>query len=126
MMMTKLKEILISIMAIILIALFVVAGFYMQDKSTASKAELAQLYAKREDLLSQQQKLDALLTSLNQTLVAEIARQQNLSNELTNLTGQKANLIAANNQVVVAPPVVNTTPAPVVITPKPKPVTRAS
>jgi peptidoglycan hydrolase CwlO-like protein len=87
---------------------------YSQQKEML-KADVASYAARKEELASQQQSLQAFASDLRKIINEETARNEKLAQELSALTDQQVSIPAA-------PPVTNTTPP----TPTPPRVTRAS
>jgi len=98
--MTEIRKFSIITFAIIMIPIIIFAGVYMQDISQNKNNELLQLYAKKDDLLFQQQQIEAMIADLNKTLNNEIGKQQSLLSKQTSLSVQKLNLAAQNSTVL--------------------------
>jgi hypothetical protein len=122
-----------KLMAIlVVICLLVASGVYLYSLKAAQKLEnqvnLAQLSARKEDLLAANVKLAQVISQLNQTLNAELKAQKSLSDQVAALSKQ-VNLTppASNNTVSAVVPVPTPAPQPTP-TPAPiyRPVTRAS
>lgn len=124
---TDFAKLSIAAFAIFMIPVLLASGAYLQELSDYKKYELIQLYAKRDDLITQQQKLETLIQSLNQTLAYEVARQQELSAQLTSLSAEKAAMAVAQAQAAqVAQAAASAPPPQPIYVPAPAPVTRAS
>ena len=114
--MTNVKTIIVAI-AILEIIICLIGYAYIQNK-TKDLGSQAQVYsARKEELVTQQRQLEAIILELNNTLQSQISQEKNLSNQLASLTGTSS---STQNQVST-PPVAPTTQT----NPKP-PVTRAS
>ncbi len=117
------KSSLIIFGAILIMVILIISGLYVQDKS-GSTNDLALIYnSKKESLLVEQQRLEAMISNLNQTLQSEIVKQQSLANQLSQINGGSIPSTNAN------PPSSGTTPSPSPAptpAPAPAPVTRAS
>jgi hypothetical protein len=118
-MMTKGLKLIIAGIIIIQLIIFVVAGVYLQDAAAKNRDESTKLYAKRDDLLANQQRLELLFLDLNQTLHKEGSRQENLTKTLDLLIGEENRLKQMQNTT-------STIPAPPSQPTYTPPVTRAS
>jgi peptidoglycan hydrolase CwlO-like protein len=121
--MTKLLKIAIVAVLMGLIAMFFMVNDRLQRAKDSEKSEIAKLYARKDDLISEQQKLETLINALNRTLDSEMQKQAVLYAELKAV--QKDLNMSANNTVKVTIPKPVTVEIPVP-TPSPRPVTRAS
>jgi hypothetical protein len=114
--MTNAKTI-ILIIAILEIALCVIGYAYMQNNIKNFGNE-AQVYSvRKEELVTQQRQLEAVILDLNKTLQSEISKEKVLENQLSSLTGKPS----STQNGVSTPPAAPQQPA----APTPK-VTRAS
>lgn len=64
------KAIKIGIVAFLLVVMsgLVVFGIYLQNMNNMNQAEVAKIYVKRDDLLANQQRIEATLNDLNRTI----------------------------------------------------------
>jgi hypothetical protein len=137
--MTKFK-IAIAVVLVIQLVVFAIAGLYIQ-RLTAEKQDQLQLqYARRDDIVLQGQRLEAVVSELNSTVELERQRQEKLALDLATVVAQQQALreaatvaaqqknatlnISAKNVSAPVTVVVNK-PAPAKKS-TPKPVTRAS
>ena len=114
--MTKIVKRIIIIVAVLMIATFIVSSIYLNSKLDQPDKKPLDYDARKRELMTKQGQLEALVVDLNKTLQDEIATQNNLSKQVEQLTGEKNNLTA---QTTYTPP--QTT----VVTPSPR-ITRAS
>jgi flagellar basal body-associated protein FliL len=124
--MTKSIKIVITGITLLCIAVLIAAAFYFAGLSDKKDKVLNVYMARREELLAQQQSLEALIADLNKTMRREQVINQRLAQTLQNLTQQKAIIDkqAAQNTVIASPqPAL--APAPLIPPPAPR-VTRAS
>jgi division protein CdvB (Snf7/Vps24/ESCRT-III family) len=102
-----------------LIAVLVISVIYLQDGMNRDRSALEQAYARRDELVSQQQRLVASIEELNNTLQAAISQNGALNAELNQ---------SAQNPTVpqyVAPAAPPTQPSQPAVAPT-RVVTRAS
>jgi hypothetical protein len=112
--MTRAIKLLLVFALVLLIVLFPIAILYFINFFQLEKAQsdLNWYYARKEELLLEQQRLENMISQLNKTLAANIQKNEKLAKELSNIT---------NSQNVV----ISLPPEPVVQSTPPK-VTRAS
>ena len=114
--MTNTFKITIAMMAFIQIILLVLVGVYIQDLESQKKQQVTDLYARKDDLLLEQQKIENLISSLDSQIQTETAKQNVLIAQVEKLSSQ--NLTQIRTTVVQRPavviPVQTPTPAPVV------------
>lgn len=113
--MTKITKKIIIGTAIVLIALFLFLGIYVQGR-VLDNSFLLDYNVRKEDLITKQEQLSVMINDLNKSLQTEILKQNSLSNQLADLTGKPVNTASSNtpSQPAIKP------------TPKPAPVTSAS
>ena len=117
----------IIVIAILAIIILIVSRIYIDSNITNKNAMLSDYTTKKEDLIIKQQQLQSQIRDLNNTLQAEISRQNNLSNQLTGLTGQPVTNINSGGTTSPSSPSQPSAPAvQTPSTPNPPPVTRAS
>ena len=95
--MTKTAKILIAGISIILIMTLVFIAINLGSSSGKIDSQLQNYYAQRNDLISEQQKIQGMISDLNSTLTAEARKNAQLSQQLSNLNIQKAALAQALN-----------------------------
>ncbi|PIO06840.1 hypothetical protein COT47_02535 [Candidatus Woesearchaeota archaeon CG08_land_8_20_14_0_20_43_7] len=124
----SIPKITISLIMIVQLVVMLACVFYIQNLTQQTEHRQDTLFAKRDDLVFQQQKLEVVIMQLNATLGSEKSRHDALTTKLADVTSaQEAMKEAAikAEQTPLPPPA----PKPVAVTPTPKPkpkVTRAS
>ena len=118
--MTKITKKIIIGTAIVLIALFLFLGIYVQGR-VLDNSFLLDYNVRKEDLITKQEQLSVMINDLNKSLQTEILKQNSLSNQLADLTGKPVNTASSSSGST------NTPSQPAIKpTPKPAPVTSAS
>jgi len=102
--MTRAVKITLLIMTFLTISMLVLSGLMLQDSLQKNQAELAQIYSRKEDLQSQQQKLQVMIAELNATLDAEISRNQDLKATLEEVTQEQIAIQEAAAAAAKPPP----------------------
>jgi hypothetical protein len=122
--MTKQRTVIIIVSALVIIVLLITA-ITLNDYNTKLAAQVSSLNLKREKVLSEQAKLEAMINDLNSTLTAENAVAAALKDKLASLDSEKAASLAATQAAAAAQATPVVTPT---LTPKPVPTrtTRAS
>ncbi len=129
--MTKLLKVTLLSLTFLLVAMIVVTGIFLEASLQKNRAELSQIYTRREDLLNQQQQLSVLMSQMNSTLMSAIEKNSNMTAELAKVTQEKAALqLAAQQQAsqqqtsqAAITPALSPAPQPVTVN---RVVTRAS
>jgi hypothetical protein len=126
--MTKFLKFLIAIVIIIQIVLFVYVGLTQQNLTNKNQDELMKLYAKRDELLISQQRLEVQFLDLNNTLQREYVKMEDLSNTLDAVAKQynATPVKTVVTKVVSIPAPVSAPVTPISVPTTPPPVTRAS
>ena len=122
--MTTLFKITIGIISIIFCLGLVISGLLFQDMAYYKEQQLQELYAKRDDLNLQTQKLDTLISDLKSTIDAQNKINEDLSKKIDELAKLQ------NSSVTITKPApitqVKTVTVPTTTTTPTTPVTRAS
>lgn len=113
--MNKNLSISIFITGIILCAIIVATGIYIDSEYKRHELLISDDNRRKENLLLEQMKLEAQIADLNQSLKLERSKEQDLSSTLAELTKQEADIKA-----------IAAAPKPVAVTPTKPRVTRAS
>lgn len=120
------------IVVILQISLVMLAGLEVKKLTSQKQNEISSLYARREELMTDHQRLIQLMVQLNKTLETEIAGKESLSKRLNSVIGEndllsKEYLAAqqAAEAAATASTMATTPPAPRKA-PTPAPITRAS
>jgi hypothetical protein len=110
--MTKLTKKSIIVTSLLLIVVLIFSRVYIQSKLTNNDAILNEYNSKRQELSTKQEQLQSQINNLNVMLQTEITRQNSLSDQLSQLTGQPSNQInPVNSPTIPNQPA----PAPVVV-----------
>jgi hypothetical protein len=132
--MIKTTKILIGAGAFVLVVGFIIAAMYITSLSTQMNIDSATYNARKEELISQQQMLELMISDLNNTLNKQIGINQQYSQKLQTIEVLIANASAELQIAQTIPPPVQVTPPtqtaptprPTAPAPTPAPVTRAS
>jgi len=120
-------KVIIAILTILFSLGLIVTGIIFQDMALYKQQQLQELYAKRDDLSVQSQKIDALVADLITTIDQQNQINTQLSNKIDQLSAMQGNVSSIGNSVSKPTQITPITqPAP---TPAPTPapvVTRAS
>jgi len=129
--MTKITRKTIMVIAILVVIILIASRIYIESNIVNTNTILSDYNARKEDLIVKQQQLQIQINNLNVSLQQEVAKQKNLTNQITALKGQPNNPSTQVNQVSSSapasspPPASSPAPSPPP-TPTPPPVTRAS
>ena len=121
----------ISILLVILIALFVFSGINIHKGAGQIDAQITVLQARKDELLLQQQRVELVISQLNDTIEKLNGYQQNFIDRIATLSGEQAALLNQQAAVLQQKETANTpppAPEPIVlptVTSRPR-VTRAS
>ncbi len=116
-----------TLIAVAVIVVILSLGMYYWSSSLNAnnsqlQVDLNNLMARKEELVSTQEQIQATLKELNNALELESTKQQQLQLEISQMAGKSGSSVE-NNPVVNVPAVNTPNPQP---TPTPRPVTRAS
>jgi len=103
--MTKTLKIILVFMLILTIVSFPIAILYFVNDLQVKKTEsdLNWYYARKDELILEQQRLENMAAQLNKTLAVNIAKNEKLAKELSNLTNSQNTVISLPPEPVVQP-----------------------
>lgn len=105
--------------AVLLTLLLLTMAFAFQDMTYYKEKQLSDVYARKDDLVLQGQKIDNLIYELNSTIQNEAAIHQQLSSKIQELAAKQNSTIKIDTTPVVqnvVKPAPKPAPAPVVVT----------
>ncbi|MFH0978751.1 MAG: hypothetical protein V1837_05620 [Candidatus Woesearchaeota archaeon] len=114
--MTNAIKAFIAVISILLAALLILAAIYFASLQNARELNLRPYYARREELLAMQERLNSMIAELNGTLQREAALNSKLGETFKNLTNRPnaaSNPVITPQQMVTQPPLITQPSRPV-------------
>jgi Na+-transporting NADH:ubiquinone oxidoreductase subunit NqrC len=115
------SKILIISVGVFQIAILILAGIYLNNINIQAKATLSEYTARKEDLMLKQQRIESLITDLNNSLNYQKAIQQNLVDKVAQLKASNLTDTAQNSvpSETILPPTQQAPTPPVKQSPPP-------
>lgn len=117
--MGKIFKALILLGSIFLVIVLLFMAITFQDMAYFKEKQLSDLYARKDDLVLQGQKIDTLIYELNTTIQNEAAVNKELTSKIQELAAKQNSTVKINTTPIVqtvVKPAPKPAPAPVVIT----------
>lgn len=90
--MTNVLKVTLSVLVLVMVLVLLVSGLNLQNVTAQKQVEIDIMLARKEDLLVEQQRLEELINSLNETVKLEVEKQNLLLDKLGEVESSQAAL----------------------------------